>query len=167
MPNWTESQQDAINARHGSVLVSAAAGSGKTAVLVQRVIERITDQTNPTDADKLLVVTFTRAAAAEMRERIQKALNALIRLDPSNPYLQRQQMLLPSAHISTIHSFCNTVVKDNFYNLDISPGFRLADETELELMKKEAVNTAIDKLYESSGSEYADFVNVLGSAKTD
>ena len=91
---WTEAQLDAINARRGTVLVSAAAGSGKTAVLVERVMERLTDEENPTDADRLLVVTFTKAAAAEMRERIERRLLEMIREHPENSRLRRQQLLL-------------------------------------------------------------------------
>ena len=102
--SWTPAQADAIHARGGTLLVSAAAGSGKTAVLVQRVIERITDEQNPSDADRLLVVTFTKAAAAEMRERIAQQLSRMLAEDPSNTALQRQQILLGGAHISTVHS---------------------------------------------------------------
>ena len=112
--NWTESQRWAISARNGSLLVSAAAGSGKTAVLVQRVIERLTDPERPCDADRLLIVTFTNAAAAEMKERISAAIGELLQADPANAQLQRQQILLNRAHISTIHSFCNELVRENF-----------------------------------------------------
>ena len=101
MPNWTDAQLDAIKARRGTVLVSAAAGSGKTAVLVERVIERLTDPEHPTDADRLLVVTFTKAAAAEMRDRIEKRLLALMKEQPENTRLRRQQFLLQQAHICT------------------------------------------------------------------
>ena len=129
--NWTEQQKDAIKARKGSVLVSAAAGSGKTAVLVERVIERITDPENPTDADRLLIVTFTKLAAGEMRDRIAKAVSALIKKDPGNSRLINQQTLLANAKICTIDSFCSSLVKENFELLDISPDFRTADEGEL------------------------------------
>ena len=98
---WTKEQQDAIDARQGTLLVSAAAGSGKTAVLVQRIIDRITDPHTPGSIDRLLVVTFTRAAAAEMRERIARRLAELLHHDPENAQLKRQQLLLPQARIST------------------------------------------------------------------
>ena len=101
---WTDAQLDAIRARRGTVLVSAAAGSGKTAVLVERVIERLTDEESPTDADRLLVVTFTKAAAAEMRERIERRLLELIREHPENARLRRQQLLLQQAQICTVDS---------------------------------------------------------------
>ena len=112
---WTEAQLDAIRARQGTVLVSAAAGSGKTAVLVERVIERLTDSENPTDADRLLVVTFTKAAAAEMRERIERRLSDMIREEPMNDRLRRQQLLLQQAQICTVDSFCSTIVREFFY----------------------------------------------------
>ena len=117
---WTDSQQDAIRARKGTLFVSAAAGSGKTAVLVQRVIERLTDPVAPSDADRLLVVTFTNAAAQEMKERIAQRLTELLEEHPGDTRLQRQQMLLPQARISTIHSFCSDLVRENFYQLNIS-----------------------------------------------
>ena len=115
MPNWTDAQLDAIKARRGTVLVSAAAGSGKTAVLVERVIERLTDPEHPTDADRLLVVTFTKAAAAEMRDRIEKRLLALMKEQPENTRLRRQQLLLQQAHICTVDSFCSDIVREFFY----------------------------------------------------
>ena len=108
--NWTDSQKQAIESRNGTVLVSAAAGSGKTAVLVERVIGRITDKQNPVDIEKLLVVTFTKAAAAEMKERISVRLSEMIAEEPTNTYLKRQKMYLPNAQISTMDSFCARLV---------------------------------------------------------
>ena len=131
--NWTPGQRDAIEARGGTLLVSAAAGSGKTAVLVQRVIERLTDERHPTDADRLLVVTFTKAAAAEMRDRIAAQIALLLEEDPYNVRLQRQQILLARAQISTIHSFCSELVRENFYKLGVSPDFRILDDAEMTL----------------------------------
>lgn len=166
--NWTENQIRAIRARNGALLVSAAAGSGKTAVLVERVIERITDPANPTDADKLLVVTFTRAAAAEMKERITLKLEELLHLDPHNINLRRQQLLLAKANISTIHSFCSELVRENFYKLGISPDYRLAEENELLLLQYEAVNNVIETLYEqNTAQEFYHFANVFSTAKSD
>ena len=118
---WTQEQKNAIDARDGTLLVSAAAGSGKTAVLVQRVIERLTDPVHPSDADRLLVVTFTKAAAAEMKDRIAARISELLVQDPTNRNLQRQQLLLGRAQISSIHSFCNELIKENFYKLNLSP----------------------------------------------
>ncbi|GHU81956.1 ATP-dependent helicase/nuclease subunit A [Clostridia bacterium] len=167
MRKWTKSQSDAIAARSGAVLVSAAAGSGKTAVLSQRVIERLTDPVNPTDADRLLVVTYTRAAAAEMKERISAQLSQLIKNDPLNSRLHRQQLLLSKANISTIHSFCNEIVKENFFQFDISPNFKVADDTELALLKNDALNSVLDVLYEEAGSQFATFTNAFSNAKSD
>ena len=143
-PKWTQNQQNAISARNGSILVSAAAGSGKTAVLVQRVIERLTDPNDPTDADRLLIVTFTNAAAAQMRDRILMKLSKMLAEDPSNLHLERQQLLLGQAHISTIHSFCNDLIRENFFRLNISPDFRIADSSELILMKSDAINKVLE-----------------------
>ena len=111
---WTPAQQNAIDSRNGTVLVSAAAGSGKTAVLVQRVIERLTDKKNPTSVENLLIVTFTKAAAAEMRERISKELAKLIEKNPADSFLKRQRMFLPNASICTMDSFCSRLVKEKF-----------------------------------------------------
>ena len=121
--DWTPSQKNAIEARGGTVLVSAAAGSGKTAVLVQRVIERITDKASPVNVENLLVVTFAKAAAAEMRERIGKVLSQKIEENPTDSFLKRQKMFLPNAGICTMDSFCQKLVKENFQKLDILPDF--------------------------------------------
>ena len=165
--SWTEQQKNAIKARRGSVLVSAAAGSGKTAVLVQRVIERITDEENPTDADRLLIVTFTRLAAEEMRERINKAVSELLRNDPGNARLIKQQMLLADAKICTIDSFCSGLVKENFELLDISPDFRTADEGELGIIKKEAIDETMEQMYDEGGEAFRKLVELLFTGSND
>ena len=108
---FTLSQQDAIDARGGSIIVSAAAGSGKTRVLVERVIRLLTDKNNPIDADRLLIVTFTKAAAEEMRGRISSAIDELLINEPDNTALRRQQLLLMNADICTIHSFCSRIIR--------------------------------------------------------
>ena len=136
---WTDEQKNAILAKNGAVLVSAAAGSGKTAVLVERVIRILTDKSTPCDVDKLLVVTFTKAAAAEMKERINARISEMLISEPENKNLQRQQLMLPSAHISTIHSFCNELIRENFYKLNMSPEFRIADENEMLILKNEVI----------------------------
>ena len=137
---WTKAQSDAINALDGSVLVSAAAGSGKTAVLTQRVINRLTDADNPTSVDRLLIVTFTRAAAQEMKQRISDALSDMLKNDPTNTNLINQQILLPTAKICTIDSFCSDLVRENFQALSLSPDFRIGDEGELQLLSKQAMD---------------------------
>ena len=133
---WTNEQWDAITARDCNLLVAAAAGAGKTAVLVERIIKKITDEENPTDIDKLLVVTFTNAAATEMRERIADAISKVLEEKPDSNYIRRQLILLNKASIMTLHSFCTEVIRSNFQSLDIDPGFRIADETESTLMKR-------------------------------
>ena len=165
--NWTNEQRDAINAREGSVLVSAAAGSGKTAVLVERVIERLTDKNNPTDADRLLIVTFTRAAAGEMRERIADAIAERLRENPTDENLINQQMLLPSAKICTIDSFCSGVVKEYFQYLDIAPDFKTADEGELSVLRQKAVDETLEKMYVNGGENFRNLVELLFSGRDD
>lgn len=164
---WTQSQQDAIDARDGTLLVSAAAGSGKTAVLVQRVIERITDPVSPTDADRLLVVTFTKAAAAEMNSRIAAEVAKLLEADPMNVRLQRQQILLNRAHISTIHSFCNELIRENFYKLGISPDFRIIDDSEMDLLRNDAVTTVLEAYYTKDDPVFLELVESFSSVRDD
>lgn len=166
--NWTEKQLDAITAVGGSVLVSAAAGSGKTAVLVERVIRLLTDEKNPTSADRLLIVTFTRAAAAEMRQRISDAIEELLSHDPGNENLISQQMLLPSAKICTIDSFCLDLVKENFQLLDISSDFKIADEGEIEILSRQAMDMTLEKMYQQdSTGEFKNLVELLIQGRDD
>ena len=141
---WTQGQLDSINSIGGTVLVSAAAGSGKTAVLVERVIKLITDENIPCDATNLLIVTFTKAAAAEMKERILAKITEMLEENPYDLNLQRQQLLISQANISTIHSFCSELIRENFYKLDISSKFRVADENEMVLLKDEAMNLVLE-----------------------
>lgn len=145
---WTEEQQMAIDTRGCNLLVAAAAGSGKTAVLVQRIIKIITSEQKPVDIDKLLIVTFTNAAAAEMRERIGEAISKALDANPESKLLQRQMTLLNKASITTIHSFCLEVIKSNFHHIDLDPNFRIADETEGILLKQEAINELFERKYE-------------------
>ena len=137
---WTEEQEKVIQLRNRSLLVSAAAGSGKTAVLVQRIISMVMDEVHPLDIDRLLVVTFTNAAAAEMRERVGTAIEAALEKDPYNQHLQRQLTLVHNAQITTIDSFCIRILRDHFHKIDLEPGFRIADEGELSFMKKQIRN---------------------------
>ena len=135
---WTPQQMDAIQARGGTVLVSAAAGSGKTAVLVERVIGRILDADNPIDADRMLVVTFSNAAALEMKQRIMEKISGMIAENPTDERLQRQQLLLERAQISTIHAFCLELIRTNFQKLGISSNVRTGDEKELEMLRRQS-----------------------------
>lgn len=164
---WTDSQQDAIRARKGTLFVSAAAGSGKTAVLVQRVIERLTDPVAPSDADRLLVVTFTNAAAQEMKERIAQRLTELLEEHPGDTRLQRQQMLLPQARISTIHSFCSDLVRENFYQLNISPDFRILEEHEWRLLREQAMVQVLEQAYAQASPDFHAFLQGYRAERND
>lgn len=164
---WTDAQKQAIESRDGTVLVSAAAGSGKTAVLVERVIEYITDQNNPVDIEKLLVVTFTKAAAAEMKERISKRLGELICEQPENQYLKRQKMYLPNAQISTIDSFCSKLVKDNFEKADVAPDFTALSDVEHKIMKQEVAVEVLEELYSLPVSETDAFLRLFSNGRSD
>lgn len=150
---WTAEQLDAINEKNGNILVSAAAGSGKTAVLVERIIKLITDEEAPVDIDRLLVVTFTKAAAAEMKERIGAAVSDAIRRSPESVNLRRQAVLLNHADITTIHSFCLRVARDSYNRLGIDPAFRVADQTETELIKDEVLDELFEEKYASEQPE--------------
>ncbi len=149
---WTPEQSMAIHTRQCSLLVAAAAGSGKTAVLVERIIKIILNREHPVDIDKLLVVTFTNAAAAEMRERIGDAVTRELDKNPDSRQLQRQITLLNKANITTIHSFCLDVIKNNFHKLDIDPNFRIADATEAVLLKQETLQELFETKYDEEMS---------------
>ena len=146
--NWTEEQKQAIDTRGSNLLVAAAAGAGKTAVLVERIIKIITEEKNHIDIDKMLVVTFTNAAAAEMRERIAAAIANLLYNNPNSKLLQRQLVLLNKAKITTIHSFCLDVIRNYFHLIDLDPKFRIADDTETILLKNETIEELFDEKYE-------------------
>ena len=167
MPQWTQQQSDAIKARNTNILVSAAAGSGKTAVLVERVLRIITDNDNPVNADKLLIVTFTNAAAAEMKSRIASGLEDIVRNDPANINAMRQISLLPSANICTVDSFCINLVRDNFFKLGINQDFTILDEAELNILADTAVNTVLDAFYDENSAEFLKLTELLSSPKED
>ncbi len=166
--NWTPEQRQAIVYRDCNLLVAAAAGAGKTAVLVQRIINRILDEENPVDIDRLLVVTFTNAAAAEMRERIGDAISKEIEKNPDSKRLQRQIALLSKSYITTIHSFCLEVIRNNFHMIDLDPGFRIADATETILLRQEAMDEIFDENYEIEENEdFIDLVEMYGGGRGD
>ncbi len=143
----TPAQKKAVNLRGHTMLVSAAAGSGKTAVLTRRIIELITDKTNPVDVSQLLVVTFTKAAATELKERISSAIYSALRNEPQNKHLSNQLMLLGKAKICTIHSFCADLVRSNFQLLGLPADLRIADETESALICNNIMENLIDSCY--------------------
>ena len=165
--DWTPSQKNAIEARGGTVLVSAAAGSGKTAVLVQRVIERITDKASPVNVENLLVVTFAKAAAAEMRERIGKVLSKKIEENPTDSFLKRQKMFLPNAGICTMDSFCQKLVKENFQKLDILPDFSMLSEPEHKILKMDVVQQVLEEVYAENGDDTAMLLDLFSNGRND
>ena len=138
--NWTKEQQQVIKLDNRNILVSAAAGSGKTAVLVERIIQKITDPKHPVDIDRLLVVTFTKAAAAEMRERIGAAIDKLRETQSEDVNLERQLTLIHNAQITTIDSFCLYVVRNHFQEINLDPNFRIADPGEIQLLEKDVLS---------------------------
>jgi ATP-dependent helicase/nuclease subunit A len=166
MPNWTKEQKQAIEEKGNNILVAAAAGSGKTAVLVERIIHQVIEE--QMDIDRLLVVTFTNAAAAEMRERVLDALYQKLEEDPNNLHLQKQVTLLNMASICTIDSFCLEVVKSHFYELDqVSPNFRIADTAETELLKQEVLEDLFEEKYEQEDPDFTDLVTTYTSYRDD
>ncbi len=165
---WTEAQQKCIDTRGGNVLVSAAAGSGKTTVLVERVATRIADKTAPVDIDRLLIVTFTQAAAAEMKQRLAKRLATCIQEDPDNAHLARQQMLLPSAQISTIHGFCTAFLRENFEAAGVSPRFTIAEANAVKLLQGEALDETLEIFYAAAEDGFLTLCKIVnGAARND
>jgi len=165
--DWTPDQQKVIDLRNRNILVSAAAGSGKTAVLVARIISMISEGEHPIDIDRLLIVTFTNAAAAEMRERIGVAIEKKITEMPDNLNLQKQMTLIHSAQITTIHSFCLNVIRNHFNMIDLDPSFRIADEAELTLLKSDVIGDLLEDYYEEGKEEFLDFIESFSSGKSD
>ncbi len=164
---WTVAQQKVIDTRNKNLLVSAAAGSGKTAVLVERIISMISEGESPLDIDHLLVVTFTNAAAAEMRERIGKAIDDKLRKEPDNKHLQKQVSLLQSAHITTIHSFCLNVIRNYFHRIDLDPSFKIAEESEITLMKSDVISDLLEHWYEEGREDFHAFIESYSFSKSD
>ncbi|MBS4188825.1 helicase-exonuclease AddAB subunit AddA [Bacillus sp. FJAT-49705] len=150
---WTDDQWKAIMAKGQDILVAAAAGSGKTAVLVERIINKIISEEDPINVDELLVVTFTNASAAEMRHRIGEALEKAINENPKSIHLRKQLSLLNKASISTLHSFCLEMIRKYYYMIDIDPGFRIADETEAQLLRDEVLEELFEEEYGKEGNE--------------
>lgn len=164
---WTKEQQKVISQRDCNILVSAAAGSGKTAVLVERIITMITDKEKPIDIDQLLVVTFTNAAAAEMRERIGKAIEKRLESEPENLHLQKQATLIRNAQITTLHSFCQNVIRNYFNEIDLDPNFRIGDETELKLLKNDVLEEVFEGYYEKGEEGFLELVECYSGSKSD
>ena len=163
---WTKEQKQAIDEKGSNLLIAAAAGSGKTAVLVERIIQKVLQ--DKVDIDELLVVTFTNAAASEMRERVLQAIDKKLEEEPENETLLRQITLLNKASICTIDSFCLEVVRNYFYELEgISPNFRIADTTEVELLKQEVLEDLFEKKYEEENEDFTKLIHTYTSYRDD
>lgn len=152
--NWTTDQQKAIDKEGSDILVAAAAGSGKTAVLVERIIQKIIREENPINVDELLVVTFTKASALEMKERIGIALEKKLEQNPESDHLRKQSSLLNKASISTIHSFCTEVIRSNYYLVDLDPNFRTAEEAEIQLLMDEVLENLLEAEYSDEANDH-------------
>lgn len=164
--NWTEEQKKAIELRDKNILVAAAAGSGKTAVLVERIKRLVIDEKVP--IDKMLIVTFTNAAAAEMKEKIRNAINREIELDPMNSqYLRQQLSLMPRASISTFHAFALDVIRRFFYMIDIEPNFRICDEAENQIIKGETLDQLLDEKFQEGSEDFYDFLKKFSSDRNE
>lgn len=162
---WTKEQLLAINEKDKNILVAAAAGSGKTAVLVERIINKIIKE--KIDIDKILVVTFTKAAASEMRGRILDAIYKEIEKDSSNEHLQKQITLLSKSSICTIDAFCLDIVKNNFFEIGISPNLKIAESTEIEILKQEIIEDIFEEKYENGDKEFLEIVDEYTSYRGD
>lgn len=164
---FTKSQQLVIDSRHENILVSAAAGSGKTAVLVERIIQMISREKDPVDIDRLLIVTFTKAAASEMRERISNGIGERLAKHPENQHLQRQSALLHNAQITTIDSFCLFVIRNHFQEIGLDPAFRVADEGEVKLLMQDAMEEVLEEAYSEKKESFCRLVEGYCPGKKD
>src|SRR5699024_3794167 len=167
MVKWTEEQEEAIFASGQDILVAAAAGSGKTAVLVERMIQKLLAEDQKVNIDSLLVVTFTNAAAQEMRERIGKALEKALTEYPSSNHLKKQLSLLQRAPISTLHSFCMEIVRQYAYLLDVDPSFRIGNPLEIDLMKQDVMDELLEEWYGVETEESEAFFQVVDRFSND
>lgn len=163
----TEQQKKAVDCRDKQLIVSAAAGSGKTAVLVQRVMSLLCDPERPCGVDQLLIVTFTNAAAAEMRSRIGQELGRRLAEAPGDRNLRRQLALLPTSRIQTVHGFCQSLLREQFHLCGISPDFRLADETECTLLKQNAMATLLEEAYQAGDAAFLALGEMLSDQRSD
>ena len=165
--NWTEEQQKVIRLRDRSILVSAAAGSGKTAVLVQRILEKLLDPEHPADIDRMLIMTFTRAAAGEMKERITKALENALYEDPDNEHLQKQMNLIHAAQITTIDGFCSWLLRNYFHLIGLDPGYRMLEEGEAKLLRSDTLEELLNGKYEEGDPDFLEFAEYFSPGRSD
>ena len=164
---WTKEQEQVIGLRNRNILVSAAAGSGKTAVLVQRILGKVMDPEHPVDIDRLLIMTFTRAAAGEMRERIANALEDALGENPENEHLQRQTTLIHTAQITTIDGFCAYVIRNYFHLIGLDPGYRTGEEGELKLLQEDVMKELLEAYYAKDQEKYKYFIECYATGKSD
>ena len=164
---WTKEQQQVIDLRNRNILVSAAAGSGKTAVLVERIKELVLDKKHPVDIDHLLVVTFTNAAAAQMKERVAKALEKALQENPSDVRLQQQAALVQNAQITTTDSFCLYVLRNHFHEIGLEPNFRIGDEGELKLLREDVMTGLFEQCYEEKNPGFLHLISCYGTSRSD
>lgn len=169
---WTTQQKKVIDTKDKDILVSAAAGSGKTAVLVNRIIQKVTDKENPVNVDQMLICTFTKAAADQMREKIQKAIDEQIEQNPEDEHIVKQAGYIRSAMITTIDGFCNYIVKNYYDTIDLNPGFRIAEEAQLAILREEVMGKVLEKWYtlakeEPDNKRYQDFLAAALSCNKD
>lgn len=164
---FTREQERVIQLHHHNILVSAAAGSGKTAVLVERIVRMITREEDPVDIDRLLIVTFTSAAASEMRERISQRLARELKEHPDSRHIQKQMTLLHNAQITTIDSFCLYLIKNHFHEIGLDPAFRVADEGEIVLMRKEVLAGLLEEHYAAGEEAFTECVEFFCYGKRE
>lgn len=157
---WTEDQKSIINIRNCNILVSAAAGSGKTAVLVERIFQRMIDEQDPVNVDQFVVVTFTNAAAAQMKDRLRARIEQALAEKPDNEHLRRQEGLLSSAHISTVHSFCHFIIQNYFHRIGLDPSFRQGTNEEVELLRAEVWDRLLEEEYEAGREDFEELADM-------
>ena len=166
MNKWTKEQSEVITHRKGNLLVSAAAGSGKTAVLVEHVIDRLLDKEHPISLSSVVLMTFTEAAASEMKERIKARLKEAF-LENRDPHIEREIAELPNANISTIDAFCKRLIQENYTSLGIEPNFRIGEGNELALLKEDIVEELLEEEYSKKEENFLSFVDRFSSGKED
>ncbi len=166
-PNFTPQQKKAIELRDRNILVSASAGAGKTAVLTERIVSLLLNPEKPVDIDRMIVVTFTRAAAAEMRSRIAAKLNERLTCEPGNRHIEKQLALLPHAQITTIDSFCLHIVRNYFYTISLDPAFRIGDEQEMKLLREDVMEELLEERYSTRTEAFVKMVETLSPGKSD
>ena len=159
--SYTPNQQRVIDTRNSNILVSAAAGSGKTAVLVERIVRMVCDEKNPVDIDRLLIVTFTGAAASEMRERIAEGIQKKLLENPLSAHIQKQATLLHNAQITTIDSFCLFLLRNHFNEIGLDPAFRIADEGEIKLLQQDVLAQLFEDAYASGEEDFQEMVEIF------